>query len=227
MERGFNEARLTASLSVAMLLVGFLLVAQWRGNATFSASLDRQSDQNLAIIIEDLTTQNALLRNEVMRLEVRLLEAERAGKDRGELLNEAAKELSGTRALAGLDAVAGPGVAVRISDPEQVLLPQDFVALVNELRAGGAEAIALNDTRILATSGFAGGDGSIRVNDSSISGDYELAAIGDPEGLEQSLALPGGIKSTLSTFPGVTVTIEKSNDIRLPAADGKLFGSGS
>lgn len=226
-ERGFNDARLTASLAVAMLLVGFLLVAQWRGNANFSASLDRQSDQNLAIIIEDLTTRNSVLRNDVMRLEVRLLEAERAGKDRGEVLNDAAKELAGIRAVAGLDAVSGPGVAVRISDPESVLLPEDFVALVNELRAGGAEAIGLNGTRIIATSGFSGSDGDLRLDGARVRGDYQLLAIGDAANLEQSLALPGGLQSTLSTFPGVSVSIEKREAVELPAADDKLVRSGS
>jgi len=223
-ERRFNEARLVASLAAAMLLVGFLLVAQWRGNASFSASLDRQSDQNLAIIIEDLTTQNSLLRNDVMRLEVRLLDAERAGKDRGEVLNDAAKELSSIRALAGLDAVSGPGVAVSISDPERVLLPQDFVALVNELRSGGAEAIGLNGKRIVANSGFSGSDGTVELDGTSLTGRYELLAVGDGSSLEQSLALPGGLQATLSTFPGVKVNIEQRDAIELPAADSELFG---
>ncbi|MDP2234501.1 MAG: DUF881 domain-containing protein [Actinomycetota bacterium] len=217
-ERRFNEARLVASLAVAMLLVGFLLVAQWRGNASFSATLENQSDQNLAILIEDLTTQNSALRNDVMRLEVRILDAERAGKDRGEVLNDAAKELAGIRAIAGLDPVSGPGVAVALSDPERVLLPQDFVALINELRAGGAEAIGINGVRVVASSGISGTDGVMRVGDTSLSANYELLAIGDAANLEQSLALPGGLKATLSTFPGVTVVIDQREAIALPAA---------
>jgi len=223
-ERRFNEARLLASLAAAMLLVGFLLVAQWRGNASFTASLERQSDQNLAIIIEDLTAQNSLLRNDVMRLEVRLLDAERAGKDRGEVLNDAAKELASIRALTGLDAVSGPGVAVNISDPERVLLPQDFVALVNDLRSGGAEAIGINGYRIVATSGFAGSDGTVTLDGALLKADYELLAVGDASNLEQSLAFPGGLQATLSTFPGVMVSIEKRTTIELPAADSAVLG---
>lgn len=220
-ERSFNEARLRASLAAAMLLVGFLLVAQWRGNASFSASLDTQSDQNLAIIIEDLTTQNTLLRNDVMRLEVRLLDAERTNKDRGEVLNDAAKELAAIRAMAGLDPVVGPGVAVRISDPERVLLPQDFVALINELRAGGAEAISIDGIRVVADSGFSGSDGTVELDGTTLSGAYELLAIGDATNLEQSLALPGGLKTTLSTFPGVHVDIEQQDELELPASREK------
>lgn len=216
-ERSFNEARLRASLAAAMLLVGFLLVAQWRGNASFTASLDSQSDQNLAIIIEELTTQNTLLRNDVMRLEVRLLDAERTNKDRGEVLNDAAKELSGIRAMAGMDPVVGPGVAVNISDPEKVLLPQDFVALINELRAGGAEAISIDGIRLVADSGFSGSDGTVRVNGTTLNGAYELLAIGNAPDLEQSLALPGGLQTTLSTFPGVHVDIEQRESLKLPA----------
>lgn len=216
-ERSFNEARLLASLAAAMLLVGFLLVAQWRGNASFSASLDTQSDQNLAIMIEDLTTQNTLLRNDVMRLEIRLLDAERTNKDRGEVLNDAAKELAAISAVAGMDPVVGPGVAVKIADPEKVLLPQDFVALVNELRAGGAEAISIDGIRVVADSGFSGEDGEVRLDGTTLSGAYELLAIGDARNLEQSLALPGGLQTTLSTFPGVHVEIELRDSMELPA----------
>lgn len=222
-ERGFNEARLTASLSAAILLVGFLLVAQWRGNATYTSTLDEQSDQNLALIIEDLTTQNAVLRNDVMRLEVRVLDAEREGKDRGEVLNDAAKELAAIRAMAGMAAVSGPGIVVTVTDPDRVLLPQDFVALVNELRSGGAEAISVNGVRVVANSGFSGGDGSVTLDGRTLAGAYELRAIGDPSDLEQSLALPGGLKSTLSTFPGVSVTIEARDSLELPEAAPSVF----
>jgi uncharacterized protein YlxW (UPF0749 family) len=147
-ERSFNQARLVASLAAGLLLVGFLLVAQMRGQATFSGSLERQSDQNLAIIIEQLTAENNVLRSEVTRLQMRLLEAGQATEDRARLLNEATKELNAVSVVAGLEAASGPGVVVTIDDSERVLLAQDFVRLVHELRGGGAEAIAVNGVRV-------------------------------------------------------------------------------
>lgn len=226
-ERRFNEARLLASLAVALLLVGFLLVAQWRGNATLGSSLERQSDQDLGIIIEELTTENAALRNEIMHLQVRVSEAERETKDRGTLLNEAAREIESLKAISGVVPVSGPGIEVRLEDPERVLLPQDFLALVNELRAGGAEALAVNGVRLTAAAGFSGSDGAITVAGTRLTGPYRLQAIGDPANLEQSLGLPGGLKATLSSFPGVMVRIEQREMIEVAAAEPMRFVVGS
>lgn len=226
-ERSFNQARLVASLAAGLLLVGFLLVAQMRGQATFSGSLERQSDQNLAIIIEQLTAENNVLRSEVARLQMRLLEAGQATEDSARLLNEATKELNAVSVVAGLEAASGPGVVVTITDPERVLLPQDFVRLVHELRGGGAEAIAVNGVRVSATSGFSGGGGRIVLDGTTLARGYEVIALGEPGNLTQSLELPGGLKSTLATFPGVTVDLAKSDDLSVPAAAARDFSVGT
>ena len=226
-ERSFNEARLVASLAVGLLLVGFLLVAQMRGQATFASSLERQSDQNLAIIIEELTAENSLLRGEVTRLQLRLFEAGEATEDRARVLNEATKELNAVSVLAGLAPAIGPGVVVGIEDPERVLLPQDFVRMVHELRSGGAEAIAVNGVRVSATSGFASRNGRIEIDGTALSMGYEVVALGPPNDLAQSLELPGGLKSTLVSFPGVTVSVQTGDELSVPAAESPGFSVGT
>ncbi|MBE0416241.1 MAG: DUF881 domain-containing protein [Coriobacteriia bacterium] len=226
-ERSFNEARFVASLAVGLLLVGFLLVAQMRGQATFSGSLERQSDQNLAIIIQQLTAENNVLRTEVARLQMRLLEAGQATEDRTQLLNEAARELNSVSMMAGLEPAIGPGIAVRITDPERVLLPQDFVRVIHELRGGGAEAIAVNGVRVTATSGFAGRNGRIELDGTALARDYEVIALGEQGNLAQALELPGGLKTTLATFPGVTVEITKAEELTVPAGRTGGYSAGS
>ncbi len=222
-ERGFHDVHLLASLVIGMLLVGFLLVAQWRGNDTVTQTLEGQSDQDLAIIIQELTVENVSLRDEVMRVQARILDAERATVSRTEVLNEATRELNALRLIAGLEAALGPGIIVSISDPDRVLLPQDFVALVHELRTGGAEAIAVNDVRLDARSGFGGGNGRVSVEGQTFSQNYEITAIGASSDLEQALTLPGGLKTTLTTFPGVTVEIEQSDSVTVPAKEAPVL----
>jgi hypothetical protein len=71
-ERSFQQGRLVLSLAAGLMLVGFLLVAQWRGIVTFGQQFERQTDQDLAIVVQELTEENGALRDEVMRLELRL-----------------------------------------------------------------------------------------------------------------------------------------------------------
>lgn len=222
-ERSFHEGRLFVSLAVGVLLVGFLLVGQWRGYASLSSDLSRQSDQSLGIIIEEITAENSELRNEVLRLELRMFEAQREEIDRSDLLNEAAKELTGLRVMAGLSAATGPGVVIVIEDEENVLLAQDFVALVHELRAGGAEAIAVDGKRVIGTSGFVGEGTDLKMDGTTLAGSYRVVALGSPSDLQQAVELPGGFTSTLSTFPGVTIEVTQEDSLMVPAADTIRF----
>ncbi len=159
-ERSFQRGRLVMSLAVGLMLVGFLLVAQWKGIVTYGQQYERQTDQDLALVVQELTTENGALRDEVMRLEIRLFEAEANTQSEGEVLNEAAKELNALRLISGLEDAVGPGIVVTVADPEGMLLPEDFASIVHELRAGGAEAIAVNGRRVIGSHGFLRGDRS-------------------------------------------------------------------
>lgn len=225
--RSFNRARLVATLSAGLLLVGFLLVAQMRGQATLAGSLERQSDQDLAFIIQELTAENSMLRREVSLLQMRLHDADRATEDRTRLLNDAAKELNVVQAVAGLEPATGPGIIVAIADPERVLLPQDMVRLVHELRAGGAEALAVDGVRVAATSGFGMVDGRIELDGTPLAREFEVVAVGESNNLSQALSLPGGLQSTLVTFPGVTLTVRAMDMVTVPAATGHEFVIGT
>jgi uncharacterized protein YlxW (UPF0749 family) len=225
-ERQFHEGRLMLSLAVGLMLVGFLLVAQWRGVVSYGAEFDRDADQDLALVVQEITEENRALRDEVLRLEMRVVEARRESESEGVVLNEAAKELNGLRVIAGLEPAVGPGLTVTISDPDKVLLPEDFVAVVHELRAGGAEAIAVNGRRVSASSGFSGGDGRVELDGTPLARDYYVIALGSPDELEQSLTLPGGIESALEAFPGVHVEIQQDESLEVGAGDEGQFRLG-
>jgi uncharacterized protein YlxW (UPF0749 family) len=217
-ERQLRQARLRSSLLAAFLLVGFLVVAQWRGAESAAVDLEGQSDQDLAIIIEELTDSNDELRRESDRLEAQLAQAEADDAGLQELLNEAARELQGLRILTGLEEAYGPGVAIEIDDPEGVLLAQDYANVVNELRAAGAEAISVDGNRVLVTSGFSMDADGIHIDGEHIGKDVVVYAIGEAEILEQAMAMPGGLVPTLSAFPGVGVSVTLRDDLEVPAA---------
>jgi uncharacterized protein YlxW (UPF0749 family) len=217
-KRTFQDARLKTSLAIGLVLVGFLLVAQWRGVHTSTSSLEGQSDQNLAIIISEMSTENSSMRNEILRLETQMLQADRDEKGRSDVLNQAAREIDNLRVLSGSEGARGPGVVVTISDPAGALLPQDVVNVVEELRAAGAEAIALNGVRLQATSGFGRRGHKLTVAGTDIVSPLAFMAIGDAGNLRQALELPGGLKATLSAFPEVRVTIDTRVDLEVPAA---------
>jgi uncharacterized protein YlxW (UPF0749 family) len=218
-ERQFQAARLVASLAVGLFLVGFLLVAQWRGVESLEEDLESQSDQELAVIVQELATGNDELRREALRLEQRIAEVERSEEGQATVLNEAVRELQALRVLSGLEEATGPGVSVRVSDPQGVILARDLVSVVNELKAAGAEAIAVDGLRVGATSGFVQAADGIRLDGASLDDSILIEAIGEPQTLSQALGMPGGVVASLGSFPGVTVDVREREDVTLAASD--------
>lgn len=225
-EHQFHDARLFLSLAFGLLLVGFLLVAQWRGNESYSRSLEAQSNVDLAAIIQQISSENDAMRDEALHLELRLMEAEAGGRGRSELLNTAARELKDLRVFAGLEAAAGPGVVVTLADPESVLLPSDLLAFVNELKAAGAEAIAVNGRRLAGRSGFSGDAGSAEFDGERLVAPYVVSAIGEKSGLTQAIGMPGGVAASFGTYPGVQVSVVGSDDVSVPAVQEMRFDLG-
>jgi uncharacterized protein YlxW (UPF0749 family) len=224
--RTFLEARLRASLAIGLVLVGFLLVAQWRGVRTSVSSLEGQSDQNLAIIISEMTAENSSMRNEILRLETQLLKANSDEAGRSEVLDQAAREIESLRVLAGFEGARGPGIVVTVRDSSGVLLPQDLVNVVQELRAAGAEAMSVNGVRLEATTGFSMQGEHLAAGDMELTQPYRFVAIGDAGNLQQAIELPGGLAAALKAFPEVGVAVEKKDPLDVPpgAAATYTFG---
>lgn len=201
-KRTFQEARLKASLAIGLVLVGFLVVAQWRGVSTSASSLEGQSDQNLAIIISEMSAENSSMRDEILRLATQLLQASRDEKGRTEVLDQAAREIDNLRMLSGVEGARGPGVVVTVSDPSATLLPQDLVNVVQELRAAGAEAIDVNGVRIGAATGLGQHGARLTAGGVDLSRPLVFTAIGDPANLRQALDLPGRPEGDTHGLPG-------------------------
>lgn len=151
------------------------------------------------------------------------------------------KELQDMKLYAGLAPVTGAGVVVtlRDADPkevrkltaelgqeytpaEYVIHDLDVLQIVNELRAAGAEAIAINDQRITATSPIRCVGPTVLINSTPVGVPLEIKAIGDPVALASGLQMAGGVMdpktSTLALLK--MVSLSKSSKINVPAFGG-------
>jgi uncharacterized protein YlxW (UPF0749 family) len=88
---------------------------------------------------------------------------------------------------------------------------------VNELRNAGAEALAIDETRLTARSVISQGASALEVDGVAFDRRFTLAAIGDPDGLVAALQRPGGIVAQLEQFVSATITVTQTDTLRLPA----------
>lgn len=137
------------------------------------------------------------------------------------------KELLQAEILAGETDVKGDGIVVTLTnnDEEDAIDESTLIYLVNELRAAGAEAISINDQRIINMSDIVRidmGEGLyyIFVNkEKKIVSPYVIKAIGDPKYLESALTTK--TVGFMDQHPN-NASLERQNNIRIPKYSGKI-----
>jgi uncharacterized protein YlxW (UPF0749 family) len=213
--RGFLAGRALVVLVTAM--VGFLAVSQLRGAPPAERRLASESEGDLARILADLSSEADSLRDEVGTLRLQLAELERSSRDENAATRAAAEQLAGLQVLAGTVAVAGPGVTVEVIDPDRSVGYEHLIDVVQELRDAGAEAVAVNDRRVGATSSFGEQDDRVSLDGTQLAPPYRIAAIGQAETLEGGLQIPGGALDTLTSLKGVRANVARAARVELPA----------
>ena len=139
-------------------------------------------------------------------------------------LKTLAADLAKAQFLAGLTDVKGPGVIVTMNDskldypkdappgmtPVNIIHDNDIGQVVNELRASGAEAISVNDQRLVSVSPIRCAGPTIFINNTPQTPPYVIKAIGDPRTMATALNIPGGIASILKSFDPAMFKVEKA-----------------
>lgn len=108
-----------------------------------------------------------------------------------ELLNQELKEAN---KFLGYTDVQGEGITITLEDNDYKNIERfDLISLVNELKLAGAEAISINDERIVSNTDVALiNNRIILVNGRRTSGPYVVKAIGDKKYLESAITIKGG-----------------------------------
>lgn len=133
--------------------------------------------------------------------------------------------------IIGLAEVTGPGVIVTLSDSKSdassalnasdlIVHDADVLSVINELKNAGAEAISINNQRLVPTSSIVCGGNIIEINGEKVGAPFEIKAIGLPEQLA-ALSRPGGYLEILKNAT-VGVELKKSNNITIPRYTGVI-----
>ena len=216
-----RDPRSQLALALVAGILGFLVVGQLNGPSGGSA-LQSKSAQDLTTLVANLNAQNDDLRAEISDLQKQRdeLRADRAGGATS--LDQIQTDLARIRAWSGLDPVAGKGVRITITGEVGAASIDD---LLNELRNAGAEAIAVEDVRVVARTTVGGVPGSLDVDGLLLRDPFTIRAIGKPEVLVGSLTRVGGIIAQIgATNPSAIVDVKPTDKLMtLPASSRDLL----
>lgn len=147
-------------------------------------------------------------------------------------LGQLQEQLRMAKLQAGLTPVTGPGIVVELDDnvagqkadpngdPNAYIIHyEDLLAIVSELKSGGAEAIAINEQRLITTSELRCVGNVILVNTTRIAPPFVIQAIGAPAILTDMVTFGRLDPLTTEGFP---VTVSENQALVLPAYKGEL-----
>lgn len=113
----------------------------------------------------------------------------------------------------GLTDVQGNGVIIKLQDnDEQRISSNHLVELVNELKNAGAEAISINDNRVINFTDIVDVNYVIMINGIKISSPYEVKAIGNITYLSSTLNAKDGYITTYKNTD-LDIEFEEKNSI--------------
>ena len=145
---------------------------------------------------------------------------------------EMEKELKHLNILLGLTEVNGRGLTITVEDNKTnssqiinanlaIVHDGDLIEIVNILKNAGAEAISINDQRIVNSTAITCDGSVVRINGEKIGVPYTIKAIGSPEGLKGALEMPNSYVDQMIK-DGVKVEIKKWNNLTIPKYDGVI-----
>jgi uncharacterized protein YlxW (UPF0749 family) len=232
---GMNHRSFWGQINALCFVLGLLLAA-----ATFTATqINRAgfSPNNPALSygsgIQVAAEKAAQSESEIKKLREDKTELENKlakGSDAAKTLNN---ELQDIKFLAGLMEAVGPGIQITLTDStKHAAIPgspidlddyvhdSDIVSVVNELRAAGAEAIAVNGQRVGASTAIRCVGPVIQVNLVPLAPPYIIQAIGDPNTLYGGMNMSNSVLDMLRHNDPNRVRLEKKTKLQLPAYTG-------
>lgn len=139
-------------------------------------------------------------------------------------------ELANLELALGKTKVEGEGVTIlltekkssELAEDEEIISirAEDLIYIINYLKDAGAEAISINDERIINSTDIVDVGDSIKINSRYVRTNvYTIKAIGNSAYLESSIFGKGGYAEQLKTT-GINTSIQKSNKVQISKYNG-------
>jgi len=167
--------RTAAVLGLIAGLLACLGAIQVRSQAEVARSLAQEDSTSLAFLIDDLHRSNESLAAEQQVLADRR-DALAQGGDAA-VTDELQAEINQLEIVEGLVPVRGSGVTIKLAAP---LTTIDLDDIINNLRIGGAEAIAINDQRVVTGTLVSPSGRNLLIDGVAVDSPWTVQAVGDP-----------------------------------------------
>ena len=212
------------SISIVCIILGLALAWQFqsiRNNAKV-ISLESQKKDDLIVKILNEQKNNENLKTKLSELQTQLNKFENARGNYDENSKLLSDEIKKLKTVAGLTDVKGRGVILSFAREDTLSIEDDdLLQIINELRAGDAQALAINEQRIIDTSEIRVAGDYIMINGKHVTPPYQIKAICDPDNVVNALNMIGGPFEKIRVF--IDIKVEKSDNVEIPKISEELI----
>ena len=222
------------ALLLPATLFGFLVTAQWQGQQERSQIAVRYNAPLTDAAFALQKEQNDL-KAQLQDLRAQLDQIQANASTQSGAAGELQKRIAELRGQAGLAPMTGDGVVVQLDDSHAVApgaanLDQaichstDLTDILNTAWRGGAQAIAVNGQRVIATTSVYCVGSTIMVNGALLSPPFNIPVIGPQNAILGAFDDPGQLKDIKARRDvyGLGFRVTRASAISVPAYDGAL-----
>lgn len=214
------------STALGALVVGFLITSFLSAGREAATIQEARQSELIALITERREhTEELTVELEQLRARVDVAQAEVA-----EEIPALQTSLREAELQVGLIALRGPGLRLTMSDASTACGPDcrihdfDLQLAMNTLFGAGAEAMAVNGERVMATTSMRSAGQAVLVNGTDLYSPFEIEVIGDPDELRAALAasqLEADFRAWEEDY-GLGFETEVAGDVEVPSYAGSL-----
>lgn len=221
-----GKMTMTIIIGIMCLILTLLIFVQVKTiSQTDISELEIMRESELKTEITALKTKCDEVETKIKETNEKILEYEAAsmeGKEASALLQ---KELQETEDLLGKNSVEGEGIIIKMANSgSSKINSEDLLELVNLLKNAGAEAISINEQRIVYDSYIVdiNESGHITINGKWEASPFTIKAIGNTTYLESAVSQKNYGYIDTQTSEGKQITLERASNIIIPAYNKSL-----
>ncbi len=196
------------TIAMMLFLLTVMITAQAKTISKTDSVQKRKRETELLSEITELKSEYKKLQESYEAKEKIVEEYKNTSSGNSQLISSMKDEIEMLSTIAGTKDVHGEGIVINLDDSNKkpsntvadslyIVHDADLQMIINELKAAGAEAISINDERIITNSAIRCVGPVIQVNSQKIAPPFIIKAIGNAQYLESALNLKGGISDQL------------------------------
>ena len=221
-----GKIAMTITIGIACFALVTVMMMQFKVvNETDITAIEEMQETELKTELASWKTRYEEIDEQYQEVTQRIEEYKNDEVSNNEASQLVQEELEQTNTLLGLTDVYGEGIIITLKSGKDItpITADDLLIMVNALKFAGAEAISINDERIVNTTDivYITSGSFIKVNGQRILEPYVIKVIGNQSHMETAVTGTGGKVDELLTL-GHVATIEKDNDITIGKYNGEI-----